>query len=329
MKFSSKSIAPHLFHKKPHNDNEMSDLTISVNKNMLGHYLAGLIEGNGSIIVPVTNRNQTGKLLYPKVKITFVDKDAPLAIKLQEVFGAGTLEYPKNTKYVNLLFQDVTSLEKIAVLLNGKMRTPKIEALHRMIDWLNAKSTTSKLQSNKPALLIKLGQDTSSLRDNPWLTGFIEAYGNFYSIFSINSQGIAEEIRHYMRISQKAVYSKKSNLLNESNSNKHIMEKIREFLDVKSVNEIKRIKEKYVELAYEVRTSKKSSSEKLIAYLSKYPLFSSKHQDFLSWCEIHKIRLSKSYKTPDGTNQLILQKNSMNTLRTQYNWDSLNRFYTI
>nr|YP_010317361.1 hypothetical protein MRV96_mgp06 [Ciborinia camelliae]UNB14686.1 hypothetical protein [Ciborinia camelliae] len=95
---------------------------------MLGHYLAGLMEGDGSIIVPVTNRNQKGKLLYPKIKITFVDKDAPLAIKLQEVFGAGTLEYPKNTKYVNLLFQDVNSLWTIAVLLNGKMRTPKIEA---------------------------------------------------------------------------------------------------------------------------------------------------------------------------------------------------------
>jgi hypothetical protein len=96
-----------------------------------------------------------------------VDKDAPLAIKLQEVFGSGTLEYPKNTKYVNLLFQDVTSLEKIAVLLNGKMRTPKIEALHRMIDWLNAKSTSSKLSLNKSSRLIKLGLDTSSLGDNP------------------------------------------------------------------------------------------------------------------------------------------------------------------
>lgn len=58
-------------------------------------------------------------LLYPKVKITFVDKDAPLAIKLQEVLGAGTLEYPKNTRYVNLLLQDVNSLWNIAVLLNG------------------------------------------------------------------------------------------------------------------------------------------------------------------------------------------------------------------
>lgn len=83
-----------------------------IRKNMLGYYLAGLIEGDGSIIVPKTHRNEKGKLLYPIIKITFVEKDAPLAIKLKEVFGAGTLEYPRNTKYVNLLFQDVTSLQK-------------------------------------------------------------------------------------------------------------------------------------------------------------------------------------------------------------------------
>lgn len=146
------------------------------------------------------------------------------------------------------------------------MRTPKIEALYRMIDWLNARSTLSKLQSNKPELLTKLAQDTSPLEDNPWLTGFVLFFhwkniadGNFYSRFSVNSQGIAGQIRHYMRISQKAIYNKNSNLLKENNSNYHILEKIREFLDVKSVNEIKRTREQYVELAYEVRTSKKTS----------------------------------------------------------------------
>ena len=177
--------------------------------------------------------------------------------------------------------------------------------------------------------MVAKAKNTCPLSNNPWLTGFIEADGNFYGSFNINLQGTAEEIRHYMRISQKTVYSKNSNLLNGNNSNIHIMENIREFLDIKSVNVIKRTKDKYVELAYEVRTSKKSSSKKLIAYLSKYPLFSSKHQDFLSWSEIHNIRLSKSYKTIDGTTKLILLKNSMNSLITQYNWDSLNRFYTI
>ena len=53
-------------------------------KENLAHYLAGLIEGDGAIIVPKTIRNQKGKLLYPVVKITFVEKDAPLAKKIKE-----------------------------------------------------------------------------------------------------------------------------------------------------------------------------------------------------------------------------------------------------
>jgi hypothetical protein len=113
--------------------------------------LAGLIEGDGSIIVPKTIRNQKGKLLYPVVKITFVKKDAPLAAallrssaaaqKILEVIKGGTIVYPKDSNYLDLLFQDLKAIKNIAVLLNGNMRTPKIEAFHRLIDWLNARTT--------------------------------------------------------------------------------------------------------------------------------------------------------------------------------------------
>ena len=270
--------------------------------------------------MPKTIRNQKGKLLYPVVKITFVKKDAPLAIKIQEVINSGTLVYPKNTSYVNLLFQNLYSIQKIAMLLNGNMRTPKIEALHRLIDWLNAKDNTQ---------IAKLGLDSSSLGDNPWLAGFIEADGSFHCGFDLNANGIANRVRCYMTLSQKQLYKAEleTGLAKKDNSNFYYMKKIQEFLDVKIVNEIKRIKQDYIEEAYIVRTNKKSSCEILINYLKVYPLFSSKHQDFLDWSKAYHIKICHKHTTLEGTSELLSIKNSMNTKRTQFNWDSLNKFY--
>lgn len=314
-KISKSSLKRRSYHSLSNNEPDGAS-------SLLGHYLAGLIEGDGSIIVPKTIRNQKGKLLYPVVKITFVDKDAPLAQKIQEGLKGGTMVHYKNSNYLDLLFQDLNSVRKIAVLLNGRMRTPKIEALHRLIDWLNAKDAL--VQKSK---ISKLGLDSSSLGDNPWLAGFLEADGNFYCGFELNSEGIAKVVKSYMRVTQKQLYKANSQIPTEINSNLLIMEKIREFLDVKAVSEIKRVKKDYTELSYEVRTTKISSFNLLINYLSRYPLFSSKQLDFLVSCEIHRIRLSKQYKTSEGTSKLICLKNSMNTKRTQFNWDSLNSFY--
>lgn len=74
------------------------------------------------------------------------------------------------------------------------MRTCKIEALHRLIDWLNNKF-------NKK--IKKYGLDPSSLYSNPWLAGFIEADGNFYVGFEYNSDGAIKNVKCYMRITKK------------------------------------------------------------------------------------------------------------------------------
>ena len=132
------------------------------------------------------------------------------------------------------------------------MRTPKIEALYRLIDWLNARNFSK---------IVKLGLDSSSLGDNSWLAGFIEADGSFHCGFDFNVNGLANRVRWYMTLSQKQIYSAKlkNSLAEKDNSNFYFMEKIKEFLDVKTVNKIKRIKQDYIEEAYVVRTNKKSS----------------------------------------------------------------------
>lgn len=56
-----------------------------------------------------------------------------------------------------------------------------------------------------------------------------------------------------MRISLKRLYKFKSEIPQNLNTNLDIMEKIREYLAVKIVTEIKRNKGYYTELAYEVR----------------------------------------------------------------------------
>lgn len=67
------------------------------------------------------------------------------------------------------------------------MRTPKIEALHRTISWLNLyieqnrdskfKVTKSILSQIKPLEIKPL--DNSSIDSNAWLSGFTDADGNF------------------------------------------------------------------------------------------------------------------------------------------------------
>jgi hypothetical protein len=189
------------------------------------------------------------------------------------------------------------------------MITPKIEALHRLIDWFNIK---------KKENLLKLGLDTSDLGNNAWLSGFLEADGNFYCNFIINPAGIANQIRYYMRISQKVIYTRKNDPTKSEMSFLPLMQTIADYLDVSKVNLIQRIKIKYFEKAFEVRTVKRESCGKLINYLSKYPLYSSKYLDFLCWSEIQNINISKQYKTLDGSNQLIKFKNKMNNSRTEF-----------
>jgi hypothetical protein len=151
----------------------------------------------------------------PVVKFTFVKKDAPLAQKIMEVIKGGTIVYPKDSNYLDLLFQDLKSIQKIAVLLNGNMRTPKIEALHRLIDWLNARTTDG-------IKIYNLGLDNSWLGSNPWLSGFIESDGNFYCEFKLNSEEIATIIKGYMRVSQKQSY-KSTTTISKNHSNFYIM----------------------------------------------------------------------------------------------------------
>jgi len=121
----------------------------------LGGYLAGLIEGDGSLVSPNVERGPSGKLRIAHIQIIFAIKDKPSALLLQSKFGGKVFDHPSKN-LTRWMVQDIESVTKIVKLINGKFRTPKINALHKIIDFLNVKG----------ANIEKLPLDTSPLNNN-------------------------------------------------------------------------------------------------------------------------------------------------------------------
>lgn len=267
-----------------------------LNKN-LGSYLAGLIEGDGSIYTPKNNKGAC------MIVIVFNSKDLPLALKIQAVLGTGNIYKVKGRNAYNYVISNLEGLLKIIDLINGKMRTPKIEQLYKLIDWIN---------SNKNHNIVKLPKDDSSLDSNAWLSGFLEADGCFYIRISQNKHANTKKIACMLELAQK-----RTNLNNEDIID--IMNKISNFL-------LTNLKIRNKNNQYWIRTTSLESNLILIEYLTKYPLFSSKYMDYISWKKVIQFIINKEQK--NNLDEILKYKESMNSKRTFFNWDHLNKFYS-
>lgn len=122
--------------------------------NLLGSYLAGLIEGDGYILL----RKEQKKI--PAIIITFHEKEIPMFEKLKFLLKSVNIYKEKKTGGKSIYRFQITNTEtviNVINLINGYFRTPKIEALHRAIDRLN------KLQKTN---LLKLPLDFSDFGSN-------------------------------------------------------------------------------------------------------------------------------------------------------------------
>lgn len=130
-------------------------------KSELGTYLAGLIESDGSIIVPKDSLNR------PTIKIVFNIKDRPLAERLIQ---------PASENAVLYVIRDKLGIVKIVNLINGEFRTPKIKALHKIIDWINANPNY-----NSSSIIKKMSLNTTPLSSNSWFLVFLKEMDHFIS----------------------------------------------------------------------------------------------------------------------------------------------------
>jgi len=267
------------------------------NKEILAHYLAGLIEGDGYISITNENRVILG--------ITFNLKDKPLAEKLLSYLGKGTIVKRKSNS-IELRFSSKKTLCNIIRLINGKFKTPKIEQLYNLIDWMN---------KNHLMNIEKLPLNDNHILNDSWLSGFIDADGNFYIRNSL------KQVICKFALEQRMIYPK-------TNESYHlILNKICLALNLKLNSRIRkdRINQKNNSY-YIIKVENQNSIKLLIDYLETYPLFSSKHLDFLCWKIAFNEIINKNHMTVEGRKIVSEQKGQMNNSRTFFNWDHLNKF---
>jgi hypothetical protein len=102
---------------------------------VFGAYLAGLIEADGSIAVH--GEESKSQKYRPKIIVVFSLADKPLAERLAFLTKSGKVYVKSSAGCVLWQIQKKEDVLNIINLINGYMRTPKIEALHRAINWFN------------------------------------------------------------------------------------------------------------------------------------------------------------------------------------------------
>lgn len=272
-------------------------------------YLTGLIEGDGTIVVPKTERSVKGRLNYPSVQIVFHLKDLPLALIIQKVLGEGSIARKKGVNAYILTINSYKGIILIVSILNGNMRTPKIHSFYKLIDWLNNSKNTNFVK--KPL------NDGSPLASNAWLSGFLEADGSF-QIRTTLSGKYPPKAECKLEISQRQTDHK-------GNSNLQFLEKISGFLltTVKSVRQDKPNPE------YRVRTTSLQANLILFNYLENYPLFGTKYLDSKDWMKVVSIFDKGEHKGKTGRDRIVQIKSFMNDKRTIFTWDHLQDFYNL
>lgn len=246
-----------------------------ISVDQFGYYLAGLLEGDGWFSKSAAH-------------ILFHSLDASLAYYIKGRIGYGTVKKEKSLNAWILTITKRKGLQILLNLINGKLRAQsKCDAIYKHI--LNV-----YVEKQKPLNLKKNFEiNTSKDLNNHWLVGFIDAEGSFQIkwLEKASPIGTRREIRLNLQVSQKR----------------------RLFLDL--------IKDKFggnigyreSQDTYYYYSTSFGSAIKVISYLDKYHMLSSKHVKYLKWRKVYQLVQEKNYLTPKGQARIIKIKSSMNS----------------
>ena len=286
-------------------------------RSKLGAYLAGLIEADGTFAIHDINSN--AKKYRPKIMVVFAIDDKPLADKLISITEAGTLYVKSNAGHVLWQIQKTEDVIKIINIINGFMRTPKIEALHRAINWYN---TYDNLD------LKCLDLDNSPIISNAWLAGFTDGDGNF-SINLVdrkkNGAITSKRVQTFFRIELRQNYHRDVPANLGGKSYFDILTKIARYLDVNLLTRTRENDDK-IFYVFMVISHSNVGHQKVMEYFDKFPLYSSKYLAYKDWSYLVKKNIARNSKplSKEDIKEIEKIKAQFNSKRELFDFSHLN-----
>jgi hypothetical protein len=250
-----------------------------VSEDQFGHYLAGLIEGDGHF----SSQQQ--------LVIVFHSLDASLAYYIKKRLGFGNIKKVKDKNAFILVLAARKGLEKVINLINGKIRTEsKFNQINKNILNHDSYAEFRKTISFK----LNLNEDLK----NHWLAGFSDADASFQikvlnrPLNYVSRESNKVEVRLNFQIDQK----KESILL-----------LIKNFLGGN-------IGYRKSQDTYYYGSTSFGSAKNVVNYFDSFHLLSSKHINYLKWRKAYLIIQNKDHLNKDGLNKIIKLKSTMNRL---------------
>lgn len=254
-----------------------------INDESFGHYLAGLIDGDGH---------------FSKIQqlvIAFDIKDAFLAYFIKKTLGFGQVKKVKNKNACIFIISSKKGIEKVINLINNKLRTNN--RYNQVIDNILSHKNFDLLNSS-----IKFNKNNTNDFDNYWLAGFCDADASFQIKILKRTNSPHPHGVGSIGDPREARVTNRKNM--EVRLNFQIDQKYNTILlDIKNFIGGNIGYRKSQDTYYYGSTSF-GSAKKVINYFDVYPLLSSKHLNYIKWRKVYTMIQNKDHLNLKGIEQI-------------------------
>lgn len=274
-----KNISIHVpTHLKPLNDIQF------------GHYLAGLIDGDGHF----SSKQQ--------LVIVFSSSDIQLAYYIKKIIGFGQVKKVKDKNAYLFIISKKDGIIRTINLINGKLRT--INKFNQVINNILANPKYSVAAGKNIDFKINDSNDFN----NHWIAGFSDADASFQikiipSNTCIGNTCISNTNKKSTCFASNRPEIRLNYQIDQKDNN--ILLQIKEFFGGN-------IGYRRSQDTYYYGSTSFGSAKKVISYFDNFHLQSSKYDNYLKWRKAYIIVQNKDHLTDLGVEKIIKLKSSMN-----------------